>query len=191
MTHHLLYWLGTGWWSLGLECAKLLRVSKTCPLCLPWFEGSSAYSAAHPWLLMAWTTFWFLILYGPLPLGVGLCLIVGFSSFSLPFCSFLQFCYHFLPFHSTIHTVMLFDLSLLGFFGPAAYSSLNDLIWSFGLFITLLVGSFVPFFPWASLAHLLSLGFLSPFSNSEFPRAFTNSFRLPWPNYLILHPWGL
>ena len=140
---------------------------------------------------MVWATFWLPILYGLLPLGARLCLIVGFSSFNPLFCSFLQSCYHFLPYRSIIPTVMLFDLSLLGLFGPAAYSSLNDLIWSFGLFITLLAGSFVPFFPWASLAHLLSLGFLGPFSNSTFPRAFTNSFRLPWPNYLILHPWGL
>ena len=47
------------------------------------------------------------------------------------------------------------------------------------------------FFPlWASLAHLLSLGILCPFSNSAFSWAFTNSFGLPWPSYLILHPWG-
>ena len=60
-----------------------------------------------------------------------------------------------------------------------------------GLFITLLVGSCVPFISsWASLAHLLSLGFIDPFPNSAFPWAFTNSFGLPWPSYLILHPWG-
>ena len=39
--------------------------------------GLSAHFAAHPWLLMAWAIFWFLILYGLLPLGAGLCLIVG------------------------------------------------------------------------------------------------------------------
>jgi len=59
-----------------------------------------------------------------------------------------------------------------------------------GFFITLLVGSFVSFISsWASLAHLISLGILGPFSNSAFPWAFTNSFGLSWPNYLILHPW--
>ena len=36
------------------------------------------------------------------------------------------------------------------------------------------------FFPWASLTH----------SNSEFPWAFANSFRLPWSNYHILYLWG-
>ena len=157
---------------------------------------------------MAWATFWFLILYSPLPLGTELCLIVDFSSFSLPFCSFLQFCYHFLPFHSAIPTVMLFDPSLLSLFGPTAYSSLNDSIWSFGLCITLLVGSFVPFISsYASLAHLLSLGFLGHFSNFAFPWAFTNSFgflvQLPYPSslgliglsstpyFLCLHYFGL
>ena len=39
---------------------------------------------------------------------------------------------------------------------------------------------------WASLAHLLSLGFLGPFTNSAFPWAFTNFIGLLWPNYLIL-----
>ena len=42
------------------------------------------------------------------------------------------------------------------------------------------------FFFWASLAHLLSLGFLGPFINFAFPWAFTNFIGLPWPNYLIL-----
>ena len=41
-------------------------------------------------------------------------------------------------------------------------------------------------FSWASLAHLLSLGFLGPFTNSAFPWAFINFIGLPWPNYLIL-----
>ena len=76
----------------------------------------------------------------------------------------------------------------------------NDPKWSLGLYscyfglswpITF-VGSFGPFLsPWASLAHLLSLGVFNPFSNSAFPWAFNNSFGLPYPNYHILHPWGL
>lgn len=37
---------------------------------------------------MAWVVFWSLILYALLPLGVGLCRIVGFPSFSLLFYSF-------------------------------------------------------------------------------------------------------
>ena len=60
-----------------------------------------------------------------------------------------------------------------------------------GSFITSLAGSRVPFvFSWASLAHLLSLGFLGPFLNFAFSWAFTEFFRLPRPNYIITHPWG-
>ena len=43
-----------------------------------------------------------------------------------------------------------------------------------------------PFFPWASLAHLLTLGFLGPFTNFVFPWDFTNFIGLPRPNYFIL-----
>ena len=149
MTHHLPYWLGIGWWSLRLVHALLLHVSKTCLLHLTWFGGLSAHSATYPWLLMAWAIFWFLILYGPLPLRAGLCLIVGFSSFNLLFCSFLQFCYHFLLYHSVIPAVMLFDPSLLGLFGHAAYSSLSDSIGHLGFVLQCL---------WAFLSHLFPLG---------------------------------
>ena len=40
----------------------------------------------------------------------------------------LQFGYHFLPYNFASPVVMLFDPSLLGLFGPIAYSSLNDLV---------------------------------------------------------------
>ena len=76
----------------------------------------------------------------------------------------------------------------------------NDPVWSLDLYsyyfrlswpITLFVGPFGLFLsPRASLAHLHSLGILGLISNSVFSWVFTNSFRLPWPNYLILHPWG-
>ena len=49
------------------------------------------------------------------------------------------------------------------------------------------MGSRVPFvFPWASLAHLLALDFLGPFTNFVFPWAFTGFIGLPRPNYFIL-----
>ena len=90
MTHHFLYWLGTGWWCLDLVHALLLCMSKTCPLLmhLLWSGGSSAHFTTYLWLLMAWVIFWFPICYGLLPLGAEICLIVGFSSFSLLFYSF-------------------------------------------------------------------------------------------------------
>ena len=171
MTHHFLYWLGTCWWCLGLAHAPLLCMSKTCPLSMRWLwsGGSFAHSVAHPWLLMAWAIFWFPILYGLLLLGARLCLIVGFSSFSLLFCSFLQSCYHFLPYHFAIPVVMLFDLSLLGLFGPATYSSLNDSVWSLGFLLhclRALVSHLFPLghpwlicFPWAFSAIFLILCF--------------------------------
>ena len=54
--------------------------------------------------------------------------------------------------------------------------------------VFLLIGSYVPFcfFSWASLAHLLPLGFLIPFTNSASPWTITNFIGLPWPNYFIL-----
>ena len=70
---------------------------------------------------------------------------------------------------------------LSGPFGLAMYSFLNGLTrpWAF-----LLMGSCVPFvFPWASLAYLLALGFLGPFTNFVFPWAFTDFIGLPRPNY--------
>ena len=161
MTHHLLYWLGTNWWSLGLVHAQLLCVSKTCPLRLPWSGGSSAHSVARPWLLMAWATFWFLILYGPLPSGARFYLIMGFSSFSPFFCSFPQ-SMHFLLHHSAIPTMMLLDPSLLSIFGPAAYFSLNDLVWSLGFLLHCLR---------APMSHFL-LGILGPFTFLGHPRPF-------------------
>ena len=168
MTHHLLYWLGTGWWCLGLARAPLLCMSKTCPLLmrLSWSRGSSAHSTAPLWLLMSSAIFWFFILYGLLPLGVGLYLIVGSSSFSLLFYSFLQSCYHFLPYNSAIPAVMFFDPSLLGLLGPAAYSSLNGSIWSLGFSLHWLRAPVSHLFSsCASLAYLLSLGILG---NSAF-----------------------
>ena len=129
----------------------------------------------------------------------GPCLIMGFPLFN-PFFAPSVVLLPFLPYHSTVPTMVLFDPCLLGLFGPTVCSFLNDSIWLLDLYwgyfglsqsITLLVGSFVPFLSsWVSLAHLLSLGILGPFSNSTFSWAFTNSFRLPWPNYLIFHLGG-
>ena len=71
-----------------------------------------------------------------------------------------------------------------------------------GFFITLLVGSFVSFISsWASLAHLISLDILGPFSNSAFPWAFLAQLSYPsslglmgFPStsyFLYLHYFGL
>ena len=109
---------------------------------------------------MVWVVFWFPFLYGLLLLGAGLCLIVGFAFFSPLFCSFLQSCYHFLLHYSAILAVMSFNPSLLSFFGPAAYSSLNDSVWSLGFLLHYLR---------ALVSHLFPLGH-------------------PWPIYFLGHP---
>ena len=52
LTHDspLLYWLGTGWWCLGLAHALVLCTSKTCLLLMrfPWSTGLSVHSTIHP-----------------------------------------------------------------------------------------------------------------------------------------------
>ena len=82
--------------------------------------------------------------------------------------------------------MILFDLSLLGFFGPAACSFLNNSVWSLGFLLHylrapvshwFLLGHPWPiYFPWASLALFLTLhsrglllthlGFLGPITLS-------------------------
>ena len=168
---------------------------------LLWSGGSSMHSTTHPWPLMAWPVFWFFIPYGLLLLRARPCLIVGFSFFSLLFCSFrslatvpnMLLCYSccsviwpqlvgpllgllHIPFSIAIMTQYghwIYTYATLGFLDSLHY------LWA----------PLSHFFPlWASLTHLLSLDILGPFFNSAFSWAFTNSFGLPQPNYLILHP---
>ena len=80
--------------------------------------------------------------------------------------------HHFLLYHSIIPAVMLFDPSLLGLFGPAAYSSLNDSTWSLGFLLHCLQ---------APVPHLFPLGHPWPI-------------RFPWASstlFLILRSYGL
>ena len=63
-----------------------------------------------------------------------------------------------------------------------------------------MVIKFILMLPWVFLTHYIAcgliwpisftLGIVSPFSNSAFPWASTNSFGFPWPNYHIFHHWG-
>ena len=164
---------------------------------LLWSGGSSMHSATHPWPLMAWIVFWFLIPCDLLPLRAGPCLIMGLLLLrarpclinglfaSLATIPAMLLCYSY-------YGVIWPQLAgpLLGLLRIPLSIGYNDPVWSLDSYscyfrlswpITLLVGSFVPF--------LSSLGILGPFSNSTFPWAFTNSFGLPQANYLILHPW--
>ena len=94
--HHVLYWLGTGWWCLGLAHASFPCVSKIYLLVirLPWFGGLPAVRFLCPFmraafrfpvLLKSWALF-----------GTG------------PYISFGQFLNfpHFLPYYSVIPAVM-------------------------------------------------------------------------------------
>ena len=110
---------------------------------------------------------------------VGPYLIVGFSTFSSFFAPSVVLL-PFLPYHSVIPAMVLFDSCLLCLLGLAAYSSLNDSIWSLDLlgFILILLWAFLdplhclwallshffllehPWpicFPWVSLANFLTL----------------------------------
>ena len=124
-------------------------------------------------------------LYGLPYLGTGPCLTVGFAFSSAHPFSY----YHLLSYHSIIPAAKLFASILLGLFRPTIYSSPNGPIRPL-VFITSLAGSCVPFvFPWASRAHLLSLGFFGPFLNFAFPWVFIEFFGLLRPNYIIPYPW--
>ena len=115
-SHRVLYWLGTGWWGLGLACAFLPCMSKICLLLirLPWL----ACIVCCPFLTILWFPFplWLAPLRGWVLLDSGLCV-----SSAHPFS-----CYYLLPYDSIIPAVKSFASILLGLFGPAVYSSPND-----------------------------------------------------------------
>ena len=201
LTHDLpfLYWLGTGWQCLGLVRAPLPVYIKSLfaahtfaivwRLICAFYHSSLTFCGENCFLI-------FLFFIGLLLSRVGFCLIVGFSLFS-PFFAPSIILLPFLPYHYVVPAMVLFDSCLLGLLHVHFSIGYNDPIWSLDLYsyyfglswpLTLLVGSFGLFLsPWASLAHLLSLGILGPFSNSTFSWIFTNSFGFSQPNYLILH----
>ena len=115
----------------------------------------------------------------PLPLGAELYLILGLTFFFRPLSWSPSF-----PVILLCHSCCN-DRILLGLFRPAIYSFPQWLSMAIG-FPT--YGLLCPFCLSlrASLAHLISLGFLGLFTNSVFPWAFTNFIGFPWPNYLIL-----
>ena len=119
LTHDppLLYWLGTSWWCLGLMCAPLSCMSKACLLLmrLPWAGRLFARSAAHSWPFVAWTILWSSILHGCFLQGLGLAWLWAFLPFSPLFVPSVGLAV-FLPCHSVILAVALFDLCLLGLF---------------------------------------------------------------------------
>ena len=148
-------------------------LSSICVQNLPVAHSSTvvwrlAYTVCHPFFDL----FCELLFDFPLPLRAGLYISFG------PFLD----CPHFLPYHSVISTVMTqscwTSLGLPFIFSP------SGLTWPL---VFLLMGFCVPFvFLLSILIHLLSLGFLNPFTNSAFSWAFPNFNGLSCPNYLIL-----
>ena len=135
MTHHsCIGWVqvSSAW---ALRVLHFLCMLKACLLLmrLPWSKGSSVHSAAHPYLLWCELLSDLSFFSGLLLSRARPCLIVGFSPFS-PFFAPSLVLLSFLPYHSTILAMVLFDPCLLGLFEPATYSSLNDSIWSLDLY---------------------------------------------------------
>ena len=148
--HHVLYWLGTGWWCLGLAHASLPCVSKTCLLlmCLPWLACSICRSSL--------TVFQFPFLLWLALLRARPCLMMGFAFSFSPFFSVTL-----LPYHSVIPAAKLFASILLGLFGPIASGS----VWPLVSLITLLYGLPCPIcFPLGILGSFAFLGLPWPFS---------------------------
>ena len=166
-------------WALHVPLFHVCPKS-ACYSCV--YRGWPTQFAIH-FLLFSGSPF----LYGLPYLGTGPCLTVGFA--------FLQ---------PTLFPATISYNTTLSFLLRSCLPQSCWALWAcrlffsqrpttaIGSFITSLAGSCVPFvFSWASLTHLLSLGFLSFFLNFAFSWAFTEFFGLPWPNYIIPHPWGL
>ena len=116
----------------------------------------------HFWLLLAWVVFQSAILYNVLLSGVGPCWIMGLSSPRPSLCSLRGLVSIFLSYHSAISAVILIDSILLASLGlPFISLPMTQCVhWVFSYIVC---GLLCPISSWASLAHLLSLGFLDPF----------------------------
>ena len=160
MTHHFLYWLGIGWWCLGL-----MRASPSSPAIHAFFVfwrlfctfcctllasyGVGCFPIYHSLWLASFGD-WALLDHGPSFPRLILCSLRGLVSI-------------FLSYHSVIPAVMLFDSILLDLFWACRLFPSQWLSVFTRPFLTLFASSCVPFPSWASLAHLLSLDFLNPF----------------------------
>ena len=158
ITHHFLYWLGIGWWCLGLARASpsspaahafAMFWSLVCTFCRALLAsyGMGCFLICHS-LWLAPFGDWALLDHGPSFARLILCSLRGLVSI-------------FLSYHSTILVVMLLDSILLGLFGPTVYFPPSDSMYSQGLFLHclratvshFLLGHLWPIcFPWTSSA---------------------------------------
>ena len=107
-----------------------------------------------------------------------------------PYISFSPFldCPHFLLYYSIIPAVM--TQSYWASFRPVVSFFPSGLAWP--LVLLLMAPMSLSSFSWASLAHLLSLGSLIPFTNSALPWGFTNlGFPGPTTSFSFLGFMGL
>ena len=160
MTHHFIYWLGTGWWCLGLVHASpsssavhafavIWRLVCTFCHALLASYGVGCFSICHSLWLASFGD-WALLDHGPSFPHLILCTLCGLVRI-------------FLPYHSAVLAIMLLDSILLGLFGRAVYFSPSDSMYSLGLFLHCL---------WAPVSHFplrhpwpiwFPWGFLGPF----------------------------
>ena len=129
---------------------------------LPWSGDWSVRSAMHFWLLMAWVVFQSAIFYALLLLEVGPCRIMGLPSPGL-LCiySVALLAFPTIPLYYSCYNIVWLNPA-----GPLWACCLFPSQWLSVFtrpFLTLFAGSCIPFPYWASLTHLLSLGFLDPF----------------------------
>ena len=185
MTHHFLYWLGTSWWCLGLACALLLCMSKICLLLMRLLQpgGFFAHFAAYPWLLMAWATFWFLILYGPLPLRLGFAWLWAFLLSAHSFALFYSFAFPAALFCHSCYVVIWPKPARLLWACCLFFSQWLSMVIGLSIYIT--CGFLCPicFF----LGILGPFAFLGPFPNFCIPMSFyLTSLGFPGPISLSL-----
>lgn len=152
--HHVLYWLGTGWWCLGLARASLSGM----------FKGlSAAHASAVIWRLsicVSWPFMW-AFLWFPAPFR-------SWASYDDgPYISLAYFWFSLSPVmlncYSCRNNLILLDL----FLSQPFIHFLSGLLWALFCFY-----SWAPMSLWASMTWLLSLGFLDPFANSTLSWAF-------------------
>ena len=152
--HHVPYWLGTGWWHLGLARASLSNLSKSLPAAHV-SAATQRLSVCVSWPFMR-AFFWF---FAP------------FKSWALYdngfYISLAHFWFSSLPatlnYYSCRNDLILLD----PFLGQPFIPFLSGLSRALFCFY-----SWAPMSLWASTARLLSLGFLGLFANSTLLWAF-------------------
>ena len=129
---------------------------------------------------------------------------MGFS-FSNPFLTLFASCLILLPCHPIIPVMLLFNLCLLGLFWACYMLSFCSIpvaqhyYWASTHVVLSFLGPFHRF--WASLAHFILLGIVSPFHLLGYPRSIPilhshvlfllSLLGFPSPNYHILYFLGL